>query len=164
MERYERAFDVIGWIGVLFLIPVGFYVFNYAPAVHFMQSKLGFFGRPVVLTLIAYALIALRIVFGGGNLVAPLLISFVVGFFLMAMVVPFRFMKWFTDWARQLFFLENKSLNFLAAGFVFFFGNLVSYARRASIFLQLILLIILPVLVLVVANAFHLFRFPTPAL
>jgi hypothetical protein len=68
MERYERAFDVIGWIGVLFLVPVGFYVFNYAPAVQFMQGKLGFFGRPVVLTLIAYALIALRIVFGGGNL------------------------------------------------------------------------------------------------
>jgi hypothetical protein len=164
MERYERAFDVIGWIGVLFLVPVGFYVFNYAPAVQFMQGKLGFLGRPAVLTLIAYALIALRIVFGGGNLVAPLLISFVVGFFLMAMVVPFRFMKWFTDWARQLFFLDNKSLNFLAAAFVFFFGNLVSYARRASIFLQLILLLILPVLVLVVANAFHLFRFPPPAL
>jgi hypothetical protein len=164
MERYERAFDVIGWIGVLFLVPVGFYVFNYAPAVQFMQGKLGFLGRPAVLTLIAYALIALRIVFGGGNLVAPLLISFVVGFFLMATVVPFRFMKWFTDWARQLFFLDNKSLNFLAAGFVFFFGNLVSYARRASIFLQLILLLVLPVLVLVVANAFHLFRFPPPAL
>jgi hypothetical protein len=164
MERYERVFDVIGWIGVLFLVPVGFYVFNYAPAVQFMQGKLGFVGRPAVLTLIAYALIALRIVFGGGNLVAPLLISFVVGFFLMATVVPFRFMKWFTDWARQLFFLDNKSLNFLAAGFVFFFGNLVSYARRASIFLQLILLLVLPVLVLVVANAFHLFRFPPPAL
>jgi hypothetical protein len=82
----------------------------------------------------------------------------------MALVVPFRFMKWFSDWARQIFFLDNKSLNFLAAAFVFFFGNLVSYARRASIFLQLILLIILPVLVLVVANAFHLFHFPPPAL
>jgi hypothetical protein len=164
MERYERLFDVIGWIGMLFLVPVGFYVFNYAPAVQFMQGKLGFIGSPVVLTLIAYALIALRIVFGGGNLVAPLLIGFVVGFFLLATVVPFRFMKWFADWARQLFFLDNKALNFLAACFVFFFGNVVSYARRASIFLQLILFLILPVLVLIVANAFHLFRFPASAL
>jgi hypothetical protein len=164
MERYERVFDVIGWIGLLFLVPVGFYVFNYAPAVQFMQSKLGFVGSPVVLTLIAYALIALRIVFGGGNLVAPLLISFVVGFFLLATVVPFRFMKWFTDWARQLFFLESKTWSFMAACFVFFFGNVVSYARRMSIFLQLILLLVLPVLALVVVNAFHLFRFPPPAL
>ena len=95
---------------------------------------------------------------------APLLIGFAVGFFLLAAVVPLRFMKWYTDWARQLFFLESKAWSFMAACFVLFFGNALSYARRASIFLQLILLLILPVLVLVVANAFHLFRFPTPAL
>jgi hypothetical protein len=163
VERYEGLFDVLGWLGLAFLVPLGFYVFDYAPAVEFMRERLGVAGLPTTITLAAYVLIALRIVFGGGELVSPLLVSFVIGFFLLAAVVPFRFMKWFVDYAGKVFFLEDKSLDFLAACFVLFFGNLLSYARRASIWLQLFLFLVLPVVFLLVANAFNLFRFPAPA-
>jgi hypothetical protein len=47
---------------------------------------------------------------------------------------------------------------------VLFFGNLLSYARRASIWLQLFLFLVLPVIFLLVANAFNLFHFPASAL
>lgn len=164
MERYERLFDILGWLGLLFLVPVGFYVFDFQPAVDLMKTRLGFLGRPAMITLIAYILIALRIVFGGGNLVAPLLISFLIGFFLLATVVPFRFMKWFAEYAKKVMFLDTLALNYLAAGFVLFLGNLLSYVKRASMLLQLILFIVAPVLFLLLANAFHLFRLPAPAL
>ena len=164
MERYEGLFDVLGWLGLAFLVPLGFYVFDYGPGVQFMRSRLGVAGLPTTITLVAFALIALRILFGGGELVSPLLVSFVVGFFLLATVVPFRFMKWFSDFAGKVFFLDSKALSFLAACFVLFFGNLLSYARRASIWLQLFLFLVLPVVFLLVANAFNLFRFPAPAL
>jgi len=164
VERYEGLFDVLGWLGLLFLVPLGFYVFDYAPAVEFMRTRLGVFGRPTTITLIACALIVLRIVFGGGELVSPLLVSFVVGFFLLAAVVHFAFMKWFGEYADKVFFLDGRALNFLAACFVLFVGNLLSYARRASIWLQLFLFLVLPVVFLLIANAFDLFRFPAPAL
>ena len=164
MERYEGLFDVLGWLGLALLVPLGFYVFDYGPGVEFMRTRLGVVGRPTTITLAAYVLIALRIVFGGGELVSPLLVSFVVGFFLLATVVPFRFMKWFADIAARVFFLDSKPLSFLAACFVLFFGNLLSYARRASIWLQLFLFLVLPVVFLLVASAFNLFRFPAPAL
>ncbi len=164
MERYEGLFDVLGWLGLALLVPLGFYVFDYGPGVEFMRARLGVAGRPTTITLAAFALLALRILFGGGELVSPLLVSFVVGFFLLATVVPFRFMKWLTDFTSRVFFLDNRSLSFLAACFVLFFGNLLSYARRASIWLQLFLFLVLPAAFLVIANAFNLFRFPPPAL
>jgi hypothetical protein len=129
-----------------------------------MRTRLGVVGLPTTITLAAFALLALRIVFGGGELVSPLLVSFVIGFFLLATVVPFRFMKWFSGEAVKVFFLDSKGLSFLAACFVLFFGNLLSYARRASIWLQLFFFLVLPVVFLLVANAFNLFRLPAPAL
>jgi hypothetical protein len=164
VERYEGLFDVLGWLGLALLVPLGFYVFDYGAGVQFMRTRLGVVGLPTTITLAAFVLLALRIVFGGGELVSPLLVSFVIGFFLLATVVPFRFMKWFSQEAVKVFFLESKSLSFLAACFVLFFGNLLSYARRASIWLQLFFFLVLPVVFLLVANAFNLFRLPAPAL
>ena len=164
MERYEGLFDVLGWLGLAFLVPLGFYVFDYGAGVQFMRTRLGVVGLPTTITLAAFALLALRIVFGGGELVSPLLVSFVIGFFLLATVVPFRFMKWFSQEAVKVFFLDSRGLSFLAACFVLFFGNLLSYARRASIWLQLFFFLVLPVVFLLVANAFNLFRLPAPAL
>jgi len=164
VERYEGLFDVLGWLGLALLVPLGFYVFDYGAGVQFMRTRLGVVGLPTTITLAAFVLLALRIVFGGGELVSPLLVSFVIGFFLLATVVPFRFMKWFSAEAVKVFFLESKGLSFLAACFVLFFGNLLSYARRASIWLQLFFFLVLPVVFLLVANAFNLFRLPAPAL
>ena len=164
MERYERLFDFLGWLGLLLLIPLGFYVFDYGPGVEFMRSRLGVVGRPTTITLAAFALIALRILFGGGQLVAPMLVSFVVGFFLIAAVVQFRFMSWYAEIAAKVMFLDSRALNFLAACFVLFLGNLLSYARRVSVWLDLLLLLVLPVVFLLIANAFGGFRFRAPAL
>ena len=164
MERYEWLFDLLGWLGLLLLIPLGFYVFDYGPGVEFMRSLLGAVGRPTTITLTAFVLIALRILFGGGELVAPMLISFVVGFFLLAAVVHFRFMGWYEHAAGKVMFLDSRALNFLAACFVLVVGNLMSYARRVSVWLALVLLLVLPVVFLLVANAFGGFRFRAPAL
>jgi hypothetical protein len=164
VERYEGLFDVLGWLGLALLVPLGFYVFDYGAGVQFLRTRLGVAGLPTTITLAAFALLALRIVFGGGELVSPLLVSFVIGFFLLATVVPFRFMRWFSTEAAKVFFLDSKGLSFLAACFVLFFGNLLSYARRASIWLQLFFFLVLPVVFLLVASAFNLFRLPAPAL
>jgi hypothetical protein len=163
VERYEGLFDVLGWLGLALLVPLGFFVIDYGAGVQFL-TRLGVVGLPTTITLAAFVLLALRIVFGGGELVSPLLVSFVIGFFLLATVVPFRFMRWFSTEAAKVFFLDSKGLSFLAACFVLFFGNLLSYARRASIWLQLFFFLVLPVVFLLVANAFNIFRLPAPAL
>jgi hypothetical protein len=162
MERYERIFNWVGWFGFLLLVPVGFYIFDFRPAVALMQSHLGLLGNPSFLTLFAFTLILLRIIFGGGYIIMPLITCFIMAFFLMFTVVEVGFMRWFRLFARDIFFLRNLHLNFLVACGVLLTGVILSYFKKLSGKLQLVLLVLLPVLFLIVCAFFDLFQFPNP--
>ncbi len=161
MERYERVFNVVGWLGFAFLVPAGMVLFDFRPVVEFIRGSLSF-ATPSVLTMIGFGLILLRVLFGGGNLVLPLLIGFLAGFFLVAAAVPMGFMRWWMKAAAAVPFLDSPQLTFLTGAGTAFLGVLLSYLRRLSFIFQLVLLVALPVLFLVVAYAFHLFTFPPP--
>ncbi|MBN1835139.1 MAG: hypothetical protein JW820_04760, partial [Spirochaetales bacterium] len=84
MERHERLFNALGWIGLLILVPIAFLVLDFAPARDFMVVRLGFAGRPAFLTLLGFSLILLRILFGGEKSMLPLVLGFVIGFLLVS--------------------------------------------------------------------------------
>jgi hypothetical protein len=153
MERYERAFDALGWVGFVLLTPVALLVFQVQPAAQFMQTKLGFAGQPVLWTLVAFGLVILRILFGGEKIILPLFLGFVVGFLLLSLVAQIGFMRWFWEPAEQLFFLKNPRLIFIVGAAVLFMGLLYSHFRRVRLLLQFLTLLVAPFVALLVGGA-----------
>jgi hypothetical protein len=152
MERYERFFDAVGWIGFAFLTPVALHVFNVQPVAEIMDTKLGFAGRPGSWVLLSFALVLLRIFFGGERIILPLFLGFAGGFFLLALVARIGFMGWFWRPAAQQLFFLNDRLTFVVGAAVLFFGLIFSYFRKISLLIQLLILILLPMLILLAVN------------
>jgi hypothetical protein len=155
MERYERAFNAVGWLGFLLLTPVALRVFQVQPAVEFLD-RLGVAGRPVFWTLIAFGLLVLRILFGGEATLLPLFLGLAVGFFLLALVARISFMRWFWGPASGLSFFESEPLSFVVGAAALFWGLVLSYLRRVSVLVQLLVLVVLPLVVLLAGNALKL--------
>ena len=156
MERYEKLFDAVGWVGFALLTPAALYLFEVQPVAQIMETKLGFAGRPEFWVLLSFGLVLLRILFGGERIIAPLLLGFAGSFFLLSLVAGIEFMGWFWRPARQQFFFRNDGLTFVVATTVLFLGLIFSYFRKISLLVQLLLLILLPLLVLLAVNAVSL--------
>jgi len=152
MERNERAFNALGWLGYLCLTPVALRVFQVAPAVEFMD-RLGVVGQPVFWTLVAFGLVVLRLLFGGEATLLPLFLGLVVGFLLLSLVARVSFMRWFWEPAGGLPFFESEPLNFVVGAAALFWGLVLSYLRRLGVLLQLAVLVVLPFVVLLAGNA-----------
>lgn len=152
MERYERAFNVLGWLGFLLLAPVALRVFQVQPAVEFLD-RLGAAGQPMFWTLIAFGLVALRILFGGEATLLPLFLGLAVSFFLLSLVARISFMRWFWEPASGLFFFQSDLLSFVVGAAALFWGMLLSYLRRVNGLVHLAVLVVLPFVVLLVGNA-----------
>jgi hypothetical protein len=155
MERYERAFNAVGWLGFFLLAPVALRVFQVEAAVQFLD-RLGVAGQPVFWTLIAFALVVLRILFGGEASLLPLFLGLVVGFFLLSLVARISFMRWFWEPAGRLPFFASRPLSFVVGAAALFWGMVLSYLRRVSFLVQLAVLVVLPFVVLLAGNALKL--------
>jgi hypothetical protein len=153
MERYEKLFEVVGWIGFALLTPVALYLFGLQSAVRLMDGRLGFAGRLEFWVLLTFALVLLRIFFGGEHIILPLFLGFVGGFLLLSLVARISFMGWFWRPATGQFFFQNDKLTFVVGAAVLFFGLIFSYFRKISILVQLLILILLPMLILLAVNA-----------
>jgi hypothetical protein len=153
VNRHERLFNAIGWIGFLILVPIAFYVLQFTAATDFMARRLGFAGRPVFLALLGFGLIFLRILFGGERSMLPLILGFVVGFLLVSTFARIGFMSWFTGLGETVIVLRNPGLSYFAGIGVLFLGMIFSYIPRFSFLVQLLTLIVLPVVALLVLNA-----------
>jgi len=156
MERYEKLFDAVGWIGFALLTPVALYVFGVQSAVEIMDTKLGFAGRLEFWVLLTFGLVLLRIFFGGEHIILPLFLGFAGGFFLLSLVVRIGFMGWFWRPAARQFFFQNDRLTFVVGAAVLFFGLIFSYFRKITLLVQLLILILLPMLILLAVNALTL--------
>ncbi|UCF99693.1 MAG: hypothetical protein JSV89_09170 [Spirochaetaceae bacterium] len=156
MERYEKLFDVVGWVGFALLTPVALYVFRVQSVVQLMDSKLGFAGKPEFWVLLCFAFVLLRIFFGGEHIILPLFLGFAGGFFLLSLVARIGFMGWFWRPASQQFFFQNDRLTFVVGAAVLFFGLIFSYFRKIGLLVQFLLLILLPMLILLAVNAISL--------
>jgi len=156
MERYEKLFDAVGWLGFALLTPVALYLFGVQPVVEIMDTKLGFAGQLEFWVLLTFGLVLLRIFFGGEHIILPLFLGFAGGFFLLSLVARIGFMGWFWRPATRQFFFQNDKLTFVVGTAVLFLGLIFSYFRRLSLLLQLLVLVLLPVLILLAVNALTL--------
>ena len=156
MERYEKLFEVLGWIGFALLTPLALYLFGVESVVEIMDTKLGFAGQAQFWVLLTFALVLLRIFFGGEHIILPLFLGFVGGFLLLSLVARIAFMGWFWRPATGQFFFQNDRLTFAVGAAVLFFGLIFSYFRRLSLLVQLLILVLLPMLILLAVNALSL--------
>jgi len=156
MERYEKLFDAVGWIGFALLTPVVLYVFGVESIVRLMETKLGFAGAPEFWVLLCFGLVLLRIFFGGEHIILPLFLGYAGGFFLLSLVATIGFMAWFWKPASEQFFFQNDKLTVIVAAVVLFLGLIFSYFRRIAVLIQVLLLVLLPMLVLLAVNAIAL--------
>ena len=156
MERYEKLFEALGWLGFALLTPVALYLFGVRSVMEIMDTKLGFAGQAQFWVLLAFALVLLRIFFGGEHIILPLFLGFVGGFLLLSLVARIAFMGWFWRPAAGQFFFQNDRLTFVVGAVVLFFGMIFSYFRRISLLVQLLVLVLLPMLTLLAVNALTL--------
>jgi hypothetical protein len=156
MERYEKLFEALGWVGFALLSPAALYVFGVQSVVELMDTKLGFAGRLDFWVLLSFGLVLLRIFFGGEHIILPLFLGYAGGFFLLSLVAGIGFMGWFWRPAARQFFFQNDKLTFAVGAAVLFFGLIFSYFRRISLLVQLLILVLLPMLVLLAVNALTL--------
>lgn len=153
MERHERLFNAVGWLGFLVLLPIAFHVVGFAPAQDFMEGRLGFAGRPTFLTLLGFGMVLLRVLFGGERSMLPLVLGFVIGFLLLSTFASIGFMGWFYRLAERVILLRSPGLNYFAGLGVLLLAMILSYLRRPGFLVQLLGLIVIPAAALLVLNA-----------
>jgi hypothetical protein len=153
MERHERLFEVIGWIGYLVLVPMAFYVFRWSTVTPVMENRLGIAGRPVFLTLLGFSLVFAKILFGGERRMLPLILGFVIGFLLVSAFARLGFMSWFWGPGESVILLRSGRLSYLTGMAVLFVAMILSYLPRVRLLTQILVLVVLPGAGLLVLNA-----------
>ncbi len=156
----ERFFNTLGWLGFLFILPIGLQAFGVGGPLSWLEQNLGRYGRPAFLVLLFFGFLVLRILFGGDRPVGPLLLGCLMGFLLLCTAVEIGFMSWLPGLTDRIAFLSNHPLNFLVAIGVILLGILLSYLRRLPLLLQLLLLVVLPLGFLGFAHALPVFQLP----
>ncbi len=161
MKPYERAFNWLGWVGLLFLLPVGLTVFGVPGPLDYLQKTLGNFASATFFLLVFYGLILLRFLFGHSEIYAPVFLGMIVSFFLIAMTVEISFMKWYLQLTAKVSYLSNHPLIFLVGVAVALLGVSLGRLRRLHLIAQLLLLLVLPLAIVVAANIYGIAVFPT---
>lgn len=163
MKGYERFLNWLGWIGLLFLVPVGLTVFGVPGPLSFLHSHLGKFGSATFLLIVFYALILLRFLFGHSEIYSPVFIGLIVSFFLVAITVEIGFMGWYRNLLGKVPYVSNHPLIFLVGVAVAIVGLWLGRLKRLHLIAQLLLLLVIPVALIVVANIYGVAVLPTAA-
>jgi hypothetical protein len=152
IEGFERVFDVVGWLGFLAVVPVALRVFGLPQLQDLMQAELGRYGSPGFLLLVFFGLVFLRVIFGSGRVVGPLIIGSLMGFLLIAPAAGVGFMNWLRELEQSTPYLANLPLSFLVGLAVVLLGILLSSLRRLPVIVQVLLLVVLPIVFLLIAG------------
>lgn len=159
MKLYERIFNIIGWIGFLALAPVVLSIFGVTGPQLWLEARLGYWGGMEFLTYVFFGITIIRVIFGSGETISPLIIGFVVSFLLIVTAVPVGFMAWFRDSVTSLSWFMNIRLNLVTGLAVLALGILLSRLKRFHIALQLLVLVVLPVALLVLNSIYSFIPF-----
>ncbi len=153
IEGFERFFNIFGWLGFLAILPVALGVFGFPQLQDLLAKSLGSYGTKGFFLLVFFVLVFVRVVFGSGRIIAPLLIASAVGFVFIATAAGVPFMAWLREPAVSSPFFSNMPLNFLVGLGVVLLGILMSSARRIPMALQILVLVILPLAIVIAAGS-----------
>lgn len=154
MKPFEKFLNLLGWIGIIFLIPIGLKVFGMPGLIDFLGKSLGQFGSETFLLLVFYALILLRFLFGHSEIYAPVFIGMIVSFLLVSIAVEVSFMKWYASLVAKVPYVSNHPLIFVVGVLVALVGLWLGRLKRLSIVVQLLVLVVLPLAIIVAANIY----------
>jgi hypothetical protein len=108
----------IGVSGLILLSPVILYTFGNSEPVDYIGDMTGGIANASTLTFIAFCMIGLMALLGGGKNGSATVISLFIGFLFISTAVDISFMTWFKDLVDQVSPLANHKLNFLTGGFI----------------------------------------------
>ncbi|WMX15623.1 MULTISPECIES: transglutaminase domain-containing protein [unclassified Aureispira] len=157
MNIGQKILAGIGVFGLMLLTPVIFYTFGNTAPIDFLGSQIGALGDPSVLTFIAFCMIGLMAVLGGGKNFSATFTSFIIGGLLISTAVEIGFLNWFQTLASKVDFLSNLKLNLLAGVFVLLVGMVLSFVEKINFKVELLVLLILPLGFLIGSNHVGLF-------
>jgi hypothetical protein len=152
MNIGQKILAGIGVLGLMLLTPVIFYTFGNTAPIDFLGDKVGALGDPSVLTFVAFCMIGVMAVAGGGKNFSATLVSFLIGGLLISTAVEIGFLNWFQDLVSKVDFLSNLKLNLLAGVFVLLVGLVLSFTEKISFKAELLVLLILPLGFLIGSN------------
>lgn len=144
MNIGQKILAGIGVLGLMLLTPVIFYTFGNTAPIDFLGNQVGALGDPSVLTFVAFCMIGLMAVAGGGKNLSATLTSLVIGGLLISTAVEIGFLNWFQTLASKVDFLSNLKLNLLAGVFVLLVGMGLSFVEKINFKVELLVLLILP--------------------
>jgi len=152
MNIGQKILAGIGVFGLILLTPVIFYTFGNSAPIDFLGDQLGVLGDPSVLTFVAFCMISMMAVLGGGKNLSATLVSFLIGGLLISTAVEIGFLNWFQVLVAKVDFLSNLKLNLLAGVFVLLIGLLLSFVEKISFKAEFLVLLILPLGFLIGSN------------
>ena len=145
IKGWERIFNILGWLGFIAIIPVALKVFGVTRPQLFLEENLGRYGSTGFLLLIFFVLIGIRVIFGSGRIIVPLIIASLSGFVFISVASGVKFMNWLYEAAVSTRFFDNMPLNFIVGVVVLLMGIVASYSKKFPFVLQILLLVLLPV-------------------
>ncbi len=135
----------IGVVGLILLSPVILYTFGNSQAIDYIGDITGGIANASTLTFIAFCMIGLMALLGGGKNGSATLISLFIGFLFISTAVDISFMTWFKDLVDQVSPLANHKLNLLTGVFILLFGMFLSFAKKISLKVEFLALVVLPI-------------------
>jgi hypothetical protein len=154
MRQHERVLNVIAWIGLILLVPVGLLVFGLPGAADFLTSHIGSYASPTALVIAFYALIILRVLFGNSEVYTPVLVGILVSFLLIAAVVPLSFMGWYRAAVSGIDYLANHRLVFLTGVGVSLLGVALGRVKGLPLLIHVIVLVAAPAALIVLDHIY----------
>lgn len=148
----HRVFNVLGWLAFLLMAPLVLSLFGVQGPRSVLQENLGYAGTPQFLLIVFSSLMILRLFFGTDRGLAPLFLSYLVGFGLLATVAGFPFLQGYAEAVTSFVLFESTSFNFLAGILAFLVGVSLSYVRGLSPIALFGGVVVLPVGLLAVGN------------
>jgi hypothetical protein len=141
----ERVFDIIGWFGFLFLLPLTLSVFGFTGPSEWLVQQLGGWGEPLVWMAGFFICQLGRIVFGSGRIIMPLIVGSITAFLIMTAVVEIGFMSWWAQLLKPIGWFYGQALAFAVGILTLIFAYLLSSARRIPGFVLILLLAGIPI-------------------
>jgi len=155
---FQKIFTYIGFAGVALLIPGLLYAAGLPGPIEWIESVLGKVGDRSVVTVVAFALMSIMFVFGGGHNISATFVGFLIGFFLMSTAIEIDFMAWFRNLSKNIGFLSSAPLNYIVGTVTVVAGVFMSFNKKIPFWGELTGLLIAPLAFLLICWSLNLFQ------
>ena len=159
MTTTQKFAGLLCVIALALLTPGILHAFGVNSVADFTSQNFGMIGSTSVLSLIAFGLLTVTMLFATGEKLGPSILSLILGFFLVSTAVEIGFMGWFREFSANVIFLKSQPLNFLTGIVVVLLGIALSHVKQINFLGTLVLVLLLPLGFLTASNMMGWFSF-----